>query len=408
MIFRDKTVVPAMMFHSVGLEKANWVWSHISEPVRVFEEKLVALRSKGYRSVTWEQLYQHMAGIQQLPKNSIFLTFDDGYLDNWVYVFPLLRKYELKGTIYINPDFVQRENTVRPNLDDVWSGHLSEPDLQVQGFLTWEEMRLMESSGVIDIQSHSLTHTWYFSGPQLQDYYRKEDTQRYPWMAWNLRPDRKPYYLSEDQSDFVEPGTPIFQHEKSLVVRKFVPDEKATEKIRKYIQSKGVETFWKNDHWLVETMRTLGGWYPNGMPGTYESDYDRISRVRFELQSSKEQIERNLNKKVDYICWPGGGNDEFVWRLAREVGYKSWTLGSQDKSEFRNSFDSDPETVKRIGSSNEVRVRSKYYGQGGALFMELKIGAHQKSLLYKLMVWIYKLCFIFKSRFWFGYFSREH
>ena len=129
------------MFHSVGLEEHPWAWSHISEPVETFEAKIALLRRKGYNGVFWHELYEHMAGRRTLPDNSIFLTFDDGYLDNWVHVYPILKKYGMKGTIFVSPDFVDPSNLVRPNLDDAAAGNVGMDELTVAGFLNWAEMR---------------------------------------------------------------------------------------------------------------------------------------------------------------------------------------------------------------------------------------------------------------------------
>ena len=45
----------------------------------------------------------------------IVLTFDDGYLDNWVFAYPLLEKYNLRGTIFVNPEFVDPSLEIRAN-----------------------------------------------------------------------------------------------------------------------------------------------------------------------------------------------------------------------------------------------------------------------------------------------------
>ena len=46
---------------------------------------------------------------KNIPEKSIVLTFDDGYADIWIYAYPLLKKYGMCGTVFINPDFVDRE-----------------------------------------------------------------------------------------------------------------------------------------------------------------------------------------------------------------------------------------------------------------------------------------------------------
>ena len=88
----------------------------------------------------------------------------------------------------------------------------------------------MERSGVVDIQSHALTHTWYFSGPVLIDFHRPGNN-RYPWLAWNLRPDQKPFYMENDQSGLVPWGAPIYEYEKALICKRYFPPEEVAEEM---------------------------------------------------------------------------------------------------------------------------------------------------------------------------------
>lgn len=391
MIFRNRDIVPTLMFHSVGLQDHPWVWSYISEPVELFEEKIRLLKNRGFNAITWSQLYRYMSGDSPLPKDSILLTFDDGYLDNWVFVYPILKKYGMKGTIFVNPDFVVDGEIVRANLEDVWNSDIPFEDLQIPGFLSWSEMRIMERSGVMDIQSHAMTHTWYFSGPRVVDYHHPAKIERYPWMLWNRCPERKPYYLSEDQSEFVEYGTPIFEHEKSLVVTRFFPDPDVIDRIRNYIVTEGVDAFYKRQDWQRIVQKKISEWFGDEIPGHYENSEQKHERITFELKESKRIIQDSLNKQVDYICWPGGGNDPVVTDIAKKVGYKSWTLGSQDISSYRNRYNTNPDFIKRMGTSNIVKVRAKAVGHGGAGYMMLRIGTHQHSLLYRIGLRIYQL-----------------
>jgi peptidoglycan/xylan/chitin deacetylase (PgdA/CDA1 family) len=397
-LFKDSNIVPSVMFHSVGLENHPWVWNMISEPVALFEEKCRALQTHRFNSIFWSELYAYMDGSARIPANSIFLTFDDGYLDNWVYVFPLLKKYGLKGTIFVNPDFVDPSTELRPNLEDVWSGKCRQEDLQVAGFLNWSEMKAMEAAGVIDIQSHSMSHTWYFVGPKIVDIHVKKDIPSHPWLFWNEKPERKPYYLSEDQQHFLPFGSPIFEYEKALVATRFFPDSQAVAQTCQFVQSQGVEGFAKRKEWQEELkgfIKTI----TNGdgvFPGYYESQDQRLARIGQELADSKSIIEKELNKQVDFICWPGGGNDKDVHALAKSIGYKSWTLASRDSSNFRNKFDSNPGYIKRIGSSNTVRIKGHKIANGGALFMLLKLWAHQDSKFFDLATKAYQIARIIK------------
>jgi peptidoglycan/xylan/chitin deacetylase (PgdA/CDA1 family) len=96
----------------------QWIWQHLSERVEVFEQLLKVLRRNGYHTVSLSELYAHMKGEHTCEPRSIVLVFDDGYLDNWVTVYPLLKKYGMKGAVYVNPEFVDPGTEIRPTLED--------------------------------------------------------------------------------------------------------------------------------------------------------------------------------------------------------------------------------------------------------------------------------------------------
>lgn len=51
--------------------------------------------------VTMEQLLEAMKNKTELPHNSVLLTFDDGYIDNYTYVLPLLEEFGMQGSFFI-------------------------------------------------------------------------------------------------------------------------------------------------------------------------------------------------------------------------------------------------------------------------------------------------------------------
>jgi peptidoglycan/xylan/chitin deacetylase (PgdA/CDA1 family) len=388
------------MFHSVGLENHPWKWSQISESIELFESKIRLLHRKGFRGVFWDDVYDHMAGKRVLPDDSILLTFDDGYLDNWVNVFPVLKRYGMKATIFVSPDFVDPSSAVRPNLDDVSAGRCNTDDLKVAGFLSWAEMRQMEESGLIDIQSHAMTHTWYFSGPKIVAFHEPKKVPPFPWMFWNARPERKPYYLNEDQQDFLQWGHPILQFEKSLAVRSFNPDHGSISQITDFVSSNGGREFFMNSNARSELDRFVSNSFLDGqLPGTYESDDARAARIWDEIHGSKARIEKNLMKQVNYICWPGGANDETVQAAAKQAGYKSWTLDSRSQLETRNKPGTDPTSIKRIGTTNTIEVRGRKLGVGGGRLQLARILAHQGSVFASAHVRIRQIAALLASKF---------
>jgi len=373
-----KDIVPVLTFHSVGMNEPSWCWHELSERAEAFERLLQKLQSHKYKSVSLSALHAHMSGERPCDPKSIALVFDDGYLDNWVTVYPLLKKYGMCGTVYVNPDFVDPGAETRPTLNDYHSGDLRDADVSQTGFMNWAELKKLDESGVLDVQSHSLTHTWYFTGPRIVDYYTPVSAAAYPWMAWNARPERKPFYLQEDQTSFVPWGTPVFEYEKSLLARRFFPDANRVQEVVSLVASDAGSALLQSTD-------------DSPFPGTYESEDDYEARVRGELMESKAIIEHRLSKTVEFLCWPGGGVNDVAKRLAVEAGYKSWTLPSADQRDKRNRPGVDPREIRRLPSMRDVFFFGKKWGVGSERLVLLEILAHQESRAFDVLKKCYKL-----------------
>ena len=100
---------------------------------------------------------------------------------------------------------------------------------------------------------------------------------------------------------------------------------------------------------------------------------------------------KKLGKKVKYLCWPGGGTNETAKRIAREVGYDSWTLPSREKQAMRNRPGEDPQEIKRMPILTDVRLFGRKWGKGSGLLPYLDVLSHQESLFFDMMRKLYKL-----------------
>ena len=384
-MFSRHNIVPVIMFHSVGLNNTNWIFSHISEPLELFEKKIEALRRAGYNFIFWDQLYEHMAGIKKVPCKSIMLTFDDGYLDNWVYVFPILKKYDAKATIFVNPDFVDPGTGLRPTFEDVITGRIPDNHLKRIGFLRWDEMKKMQMSGLVDIQSHSLTHTWYYCSTKLLDFHHPKQ-KKYPWMAWNLHKDRKPFYMVEDQKELVPFGMPVYEHEKALICKRLSPPTKLINKLLKEVDQLGGRDFFSQVGWREELLKLHTSLFKSHEAHFYvENDIEYKQRIYNELIESRKIISDKLDKPVNFICWPGGGYNNLVLKLAKEAGYKAWTLSSRDQSKFRNLPGANPQQIKRMSSFKAYHYKGEQFGFAGSRYFLSNIERHKGSTIHKFL-----------------------
>lgn len=72
---------------------------------------------------------------QTVPHRSVMITFDDGYLSNYTFAYPVLKELNLPALIFINTDQVGTDN-----------------------HLTWQQIKDMTSSGLVAVGSHCKNH----------------------------------------------------------------------------------------------------------------------------------------------------------------------------------------------------------------------------------------------------------
>ena len=388
--------VSVFMYHTVGREHPDWLWRFLTIDYQKFDQQMATLRKMGCNSVTLGELYDYMENGTPLPKNPFVLTFDDGYLDNWVAVAPILKKYGFRGTVYMNPEFVDPTESCRPTLEDVWSKNASLSDLSWDGFLSWAEMRQLEKEGVLDIQSHAMSHTWYFESPELVDFQHPNDP--YIWMYWNKYRDKKYSYLNDDAERYKEYGAPIYQHGKSLAVRRYFPDNNIHDELVEFVKDKGRETFFQSDKWKPSLESLHADLLKKYGEGRYETDEEYHQRIDYELSTSKEILETELNKKIDFFCWPGGGYNDYSLSKAHEL-YKSITLGSWDQQDKRNIPGDDPRQIKRTGLPYVEYGTSDFeLDYLGGMYMYLQIKTFQKSKVHNFFRKVVKAGALLKAK----------
>lgn len=157
--------VPVLCYHHVAEPEGDDPGGLFVSP-QLFNEQLGYLRKNGYSPVTLDQLYDHVTGGGELAEKPVAVTFDDGYLDNWTYAFPMLCHYEVPATIFVITSRVG-EGERRPTLEDVQEGVLTREELdrghrkicEDDGtYLNWRELSRMRASGLVSMAGHSHTH----------------------------------------------------------------------------------------------------------------------------------------------------------------------------------------------------------------------------------------------------------
>lgn len=326
-----------IMMHSVGSNHTNWKESWLSVDAIQFEALCKFLHDNNYRTHHLDHWYETNG--ESKDKKDWYLTFDDGYLDNLLVAYPIMRKYGIKGTIFVNPEFVDPSSGVRT---------LSSNKGQTLGFLNWDEIQFLDSTEEFDIQSHSMSHNFYFSSNELVAIH--DGSEEFHWLAWYAKPERKAFWQLEEQGSFTIPGTPVFKSYRALGLRRYFPDDRLTKQ--------SIE--WYNDGIRGELLMSKVNELLSKYPGRFETDEEMVSRFRYELFESKQILEEKLHKKVDFLCWPGGGYNELSLKLAIEAGYKASTIASRDCFVIPDNRGKEYKRIARFGMSSSISI-GKYF-----------------------------------------------
>ena len=131
--------LPIIMYHGIANEYVN---NDFFIRVKTFENDLKYLKENGYTTVLMKDLIAYVDKGTPLPEKPIVLTFDDGYYNNYLYAYPLLREYNMKAVISIIGNRIDKYSKV----------HEGEP---LYSCLTWNQINNMLSSGLVEVQNHT-------------------------------------------------------------------------------------------------------------------------------------------------------------------------------------------------------------------------------------------------------------
>ena len=169
LILFNKRAVPVFLYHQV-----NPISSNVSP--ELFEEHLKIIKKYNMETITISEYYN-----KNINKNSMLLTFDDGYYDNFKYVFPLLKKYNMKATIFLNTLYIMDKRETEPEIKDnntvnleAIKKYIENGKATINQYMSWEEIKDMYDSGLIDFQSHSHKHMAIFTNPKIEGLTKKD------------------------------------------------------------------------------------------------------------------------------------------------------------------------------------------------------------------------------------------
>ncbi len=101
-----------------------------------FEAQMNYLAQHNFNVVPLGEIVDAMQYGTKLPKQTVALTFDDGYKDNYTVAYPILKQHKFPATLFIYPNYISHGGAA----------------------LTWKELKKLAADPLISIQSHTFTH----------------------------------------------------------------------------------------------------------------------------------------------------------------------------------------------------------------------------------------------------------
>ncbi|MGA2775287.1 MAG: polysaccharide deacetylase family protein [Candidatus Omnitrophota bacterium] len=141
-INREKLLI--LYYHQVvkKMELANTDDINMYTDFDNFNKQMIFLKEH-YRLISEKEVVTFMER-GKFPDYSVWVTFDDGWKDNYTNAFPILKKYNIPVTFFVTAGYVNK--TVIPDV-------VSENDI----FMNWQEIKEVAECG-ISIGSHTISH----------------------------------------------------------------------------------------------------------------------------------------------------------------------------------------------------------------------------------------------------------
>lgn len=132
--------LPIVMYHSV-LNDESRAGDYIV-PFRLFKEDTEYLLSEGYTPVTIKSLTDYVYNNSPLPEKPVIITLDDGFYNNYEYVFPYIKEKNIPVVISIVGKYT--ENYTNSGEKNPMYSYLRNCDISE-----------MSKSGLVEFQNHS-------------------------------------------------------------------------------------------------------------------------------------------------------------------------------------------------------------------------------------------------------------
>ncbi len=120
----------------------------------------------------------------KVEKNSIVITFDDGYVDNLYNALPILEEFKVPATIFLTTGYICPPAPVNPNKAFRWEQNTPTDD---QGRpMAPEEAKRLATSRLIEIGGHTISHPKLAKLPEIEQFREISESKEILEKALNI------------------------------------------------------------------------------------------------------------------------------------------------------------------------------------------------------------------------------
>ena len=87
--------IPVLGYHGFYKTEVETKGAYVAN-INDFEEQMKYLNDHHYKTLSMDDYYCWKEKKCKMPRKSVVITFDDGYKNNYLYAFDILKKYDLK------------------------------------------------------------------------------------------------------------------------------------------------------------------------------------------------------------------------------------------------------------------------------------------------------------------------
>ena len=292
--------IPIFLYHHIDTD------SNVTP--ELFEEHLKILQKNNMNTITMEQLAN-----KNIPYKSVMVTLDDGYKDNYTIVFPLLRKYNMKATIFLNTAYIDID----------------------KNYMSWEQIKEMSESKLVDFQCHSHEHNYIFVDEKITGVLSGKEN------------DKSNFYIYGN----IKEGYPIFKKRGEYSSRGIIIKKEFYELFREYYLKE-----LKNLNKKEFTAKAQE--FVNKNKNEYfskESKEEFQDRITKEFLLNKKSIEKNINGAPLFFAWPWGHRNKEAIEILKDLGVKGFVTTKKGT----NSYVPNLDMIKRVELRNFTAKKFK-------------------------------------------------